>query len=333
VIAGLWVHPVSLFLVVIGLAGFALFNLISQTPFSKQRWLLLAVASIPALLAPLVIRATTLPSVFTVDTPDVEAYVRLSDGRLFINPPFYITDPLLLGGNPLILFSLATLVLLASRLREDTRVQFVWGTALVPLALLFNPITARVLGEMLTPWQLWRITWLVPAAFALTLTWYKVREVAPARRPLVAGALVVAAVASLALSTWNLTRSYTNFLQTHTLEEPVVDMMYALEKNLPAPANVLLPRRITRYAPAYTYRAIVLSNDAQKPEDTRGQQVDRFYDPQADPKFLQAFLDFWGSDYVVVENGTLQDEFLGAHPKAEMLYKNTGLTLYRILEN
>jgi hypothetical protein len=255
----------------------------------------------------------------------------LSDGRLFFQPPFYITDPLLLGGNPLILFSLALLVLLAIRLRNEIRVQFLWGTALVPLALLFNPFTARLLGEMLTPWQLWRVTWLVPAAFILTESWYVVREMAPARRPLLAGALILAAVAALALSTWNLNRSYTNFLQTHALDAPVVDVMYAVENNLSAPANVLLPRRIMRYAPAYTYRAVVMSNDAQKPEDTRGQQVDRFYDPKADPKFLQAFLDVWQSEYVVTENETLQDNFLKEHPKATFLYKNATYTLYHFV--
>ncbi len=331
VIAGLWVHPVSLLLLVIALGGFALFNLLSRAPFPRKRWLLLLIASAPALLSPLVIRATTLASVFRVDTPDVEAYLRVSEGRLLLEPPFYIADPTLIA-NPFILLSLFVLVISAARLWSDARVQFLWGSTLLPLALVFNPFTARLLGEMLTPWQLWRITWLVPAAFLLTEFVLHTREMFQSRRIVFVCALVLVVSTVFGLTNLNLARSLNNFTQDHALEAPVRDMLLALKQRLDAPANVLLPRKITRYASAYTYRALVLSNDAQKPEDTRGQQIDRFYDPHADPKFLDAFLDFWQSEFVVVENGTLQDEFLKTHPRAQFLYENEALRLYRVKE-
>lgn len=345
IVAGLWVHPVSLFLVVIGLAGFALFNLLSRAPFPRKRWLALVVAAIPALLAPLVIRVTTLPVVFTVNSPEVEAYIRISDGRLLFQGPFYIADPLLLA-NPIVLFSLPLVVLFAANLRPSrsfetskvldssqvsgARIQFLWGTTLVPLALVFNPFTAKILGEMLTPWQLWRVTWLVPSAFILTETLLYFGATERSRRPALAVALAVTALLAFSLSTPNFARVISNFQQDHALEPQVEDMLRVLDRTLTQPANVMLPRRLTRFAPAYSYNAIVLSNDAQKPEDTRGQQIDRFYDPQADPKFLEAFLVFWQSEYVVAENDSLQDTFLKTHPRATFLYKNTALTLYRI---
>lgn len=329
VIAGLWVHPVTLFLIVIGLAGFALFNLISRAPFPRKRWLALAAAAIPALLAPLVIRVTTLPVVFTVNTPEVEAYMRISGGRLLFQGPFYLVDPLLLA-NPIILFSLPLVALFAAQLRTDPRIQFLWGTTLVPLALIFNPFTARMLGEMLTPWQLWRVTWLVPSALILTQAILHFRATERSRRWVLAGALGFTALIAIGLSTPNFARVITNFQQDHALDPSVEDMLRVLDKQLTQPANVMLPRRITRYAPAYTYRAIVLSNDAQKPEDTRGQQIDRFYDPHADPKFLEAFLVFWQSEYVVTNNDSLQDTFLKTHPRATLLYKNAALSLYRV---
>lgn len=329
VIAGLWVHPVTLFLVVIGLAGFALFNFISRIPFPRTRWLALALAAVPALFAPVVIRLTTLPVVFTVNTPEVEAYVRISDGRLLFQGPLYLVDPLLLA-NPVILFSLPLVVLFAAQLRTDRRIQFLWGTTLVPLALIFNPFTARALGEMLTPWQLWRVTWLVPSAFILTQTILYFRATERLRRWVLAGALGFTALIAFGLSTPNFARVMTNFQQDHALDPSVEDMLRVLDKDLTHRANVMLPRRMTRYAPAYTYRAIVLSNDAQKPEDTRGQQIDRFYEPDADPKFLEAFLVFWQSEYVVTNNDSLQDTFMKKHPRATFLYKNAALTLYRL---
>lgn len=363
IVAAMWVHPVTLYLVVLTLAGFALFNLISRVSFPRRRWLYLTVASLPALLAPIVIRATTLPAVFTVNTREVEAYLRLSEGRLLFQPPFYIAHPSLLM-HPAILFALAMLALFAPRLRTDTRVQFLWGSTLVPLALLFNPYTARILGEMLTPWQLWRMTWNIPAAFLLTETILyaqavissrarnldginrdfsqgrlkmtdaaaRVKNQNPPRWQLAAGAaaLILLATGSVWLANQNFSRSWKNITATHALEPAVEDMLQHLRTTLHEPSNVLLPRKITPYASAYTYNAVVMSNEAQKDEDTRGMQIDRFYDPKADPKFLDAFLNVWQIEYAVAPKDSLQDKFLQARPRTIRVYQNAALNLYRI---
>lgn len=330
-VAGLWVHPVSLFLVILTLGGFALFNLISRASLPRSRWAALTVASLPALGSPIVIRATTLPAVFTVNTPDVAAYLRVSEGRLLFQPPFYIVDPAVFA-HPLILLGLGLLVVFAPRLARDVRAQFLWGSALVPLALLVNPLTARILGEMLTPWQLWRMTWNLPAAFVLAAVLADLpalMRVATARRAVSAAGLLLLAVAAFSLSEVNLTRTLGAFGKGHALAAPVEDILRTLQRELPDTAMVLLPRDITRFAPAYTYKAEVMSNDAQKPEDARGGQIDRFYNRQADPKFLDAFLNFWKIEYAVVPNGSLQDRYLSARPGAELLYRNTELGLYR----
>lgn len=333
-IAGLWVHPVTIFLVVLTLGGFAVFNLISRDSFSRRRWAGLVIASVPVLLTPLVIRATTLPAVFRVNTPDVAAYLRLSDGRLLFQPPFYITDPALIA-HPLILVSLVLLVLYAPRVFHDLRAQFLWGSTLVPLALLVNPITMWVLGQLFTPWQLWRFTWNLPAAFMITAvllelpTLLRSRQARAAWTPLRAGSLVVGIVAALWLSNLNLFRSTNTLFKDHSFDPPVEATLRTLQHTLTKPAMVLLPRDLTRYASAYTYNAVVMSNDAQKEEDARGRQIDRFYDKKADPKFLEAFLQFWKIEYAVVPNGSLQDKFLGRRANTQELYKNTELTLYQ----
>jgi len=334
-LAGLWVHPVSLFLVVLTLAGFALFNLISRTPFSRRRWLGLLVASLPALASPLVLRATTLPAVFRVDTPDVLAYVRLSEGRLLFQPPFYIADPALLA-HPLILLALWLLVTLAPLVRRDVRTQFLWGSTLVPLALLTNPFTARILGEMLTPWQLWRMTWNIPAALILTYVgmqlpgWFRAMPQNRAKLALAGAGVLVALLGAFWLSNFQPAKSIAALSKGHAVEAPTADMLVQLTNTLQTPATVLLPRDLTRYAPAYTYNARVLSSDAQKQEDARGQQIDRFYDPGADSQFLDAFLQTWQIDYAVAPNGSRADRFLAARAKTQEVYKNDGLTLYRV---
>lgn len=332
-LAGLWVHPVAIFLVPLSLAGFALFSLISRVPFSRARWLWLTIASLPALGAPIVIRLTTLPAVFTTQGPLIQAYVRLSDGRLFLFGDWYIVDPAMVS-HPLILFSFFLLVAFAARLWRDTRIQFLWGSALVPLALLFNPLTARILGELFTPWQLWRMTWNVPSAFILTEAVFQVREGLRAAtfrlRTIQIALVVLAVVASIGLYDVNPVRWWNILTKDHTLEAPTEDMLRHLKVTLTQPSNVLLPREITRYAPAYTYLAQVMSNDAQKPEDAAGQQIDRFYDPKALPQLLNGFLTAFQIEYAIVETHSPQDEFLQSSPRAQFLYHNTVLSLYKI---
>jgi hypothetical protein len=331
-VAGLWVHPISLFLVPLALGGFALLNSLSRIPLARRNWLLLALASAPALLSPIVIRATTLPAVFTVDTPEVQAYLRLSEGRLLLQPPFYLADPALVA-HPALLVSLALLLLLTIRLRDDVRAQFLWGGTLVPLALLFNPVTARLLGEMLTPWQLWRMTWGLPAAFILVyvVSYRRVLPLngwSPARISL---AFILVASLAAGLADLNYGRSLVPIKNNQMLAQPEREVMELLSRTLKGPSNVLLPRELTRYAPAYTPNAVVMSNDAQKPEDARGKQIDRFYSRRADPKFLEAFLDFWEMDYVVTPVNSLQEEFIRAREGSAPVGSNTKFSVWKVL--
>jgi hypothetical protein len=149
-------------------------------------------------------------------------------------------------------------------------------------------------------------------------------------RPAQVIALGLVLVTAFGLYEINVSRWYTNVVKDHALETPTADMLHVLRNTLTEPSNVLLPREITRYASAYTFNAVVLSNDAQKPEDARGQQIDRFYEPTADPKFLDAFLTHWQINYAIVENNSLQDRFLKTNSRANYLYQNSGLTLYQI---
>src|SRR5262249_35910584 len=134
--------------------------------------------------------------------------MRLSGGRLLFQPPFYQLDPTLVA-QPLILISFVLLILFANRLRQDVRVQFLWGATLLPLALLFNPYTARILGEMLTPWQLWRMTWGLPAAFVITEALWSWQGLAFTRwsPKAVSLALILLLVGSVGLSSINPARA------------------------------------------------------------------------------------------------------------------------------
>jgi hypothetical protein len=146
----------------------------------------------------------------------------------------------------------------------------------------------------------------------------------------VAVVLLLGVVGAFGLTNMKLDRSLDTFTQDHAFPLYVEDILRTVQRTLHEPANVLLPRNITRFAPAYTPYAIVLSDSAQKPEDTRGWEIDRFYDPAAEPNYLDDFLDIWEIDYVVALNGSVQDDFLQTNARATFLYKNTELTLYKV---
>ena len=143
-------------------------------------------------------------------------------------------------------------------------------------------------------------------------------------------ALLVIAVSAVWLADQNFARSWKNLSQGHALKPAVADMLQTLRGTLREPSVVLLPRRMTRFASAYTYNAVVMSNEANKGEDERGKQIDRFYDPKFNPQFLNGFLDVWKIEYVVVPNASLQDKFLQTRPHTQLLYHNAEFTLYKI---
>ncbi len=331
-LGALWVHPVSLFAIVLTLGGLALFNLISRAPFPRRRWGMVLLLTLPVACVPLLVRVATAPAVFQVSTPDVASYLRLSQGRLLFQPPNYIADPALLG-HPAILFALALLIWFAPRVRTDARIQFLWGSALLPLALLFNPFTARLLGEALTPWQLWRMTWNLPVAFILT---EGVRTVVARRTrtpdwKTAARALTLLVVlgGAIWLADLNLARSWKNLNSAHALDASAADMLNHLRADLREPALTLLPRDMTRYAPAYTYNALVLTDNAHLREGVGGAEIDRFYN-STDAQLWEAFLREWKIAYVVVPNDSPQQIFLSGRAKARQTYRNAGLTLYQL---
>lgn len=343
-LAGVWVHVVVLFILLVGVAGVALFNLTSRVAFPRRRWALVALVALPVLATPLVVRATTLPAVFTVDTNAVDSYMRLARDRLLFQPPFYLIHPDLIA-HPLLLFALALLVGLASSLRGDRRVQFLWGSALVPLALAVNPYTARLLGEMLTPWQLWRFTWNLPAALILTLGLVRVASyirqgmrgggvrgafsVLRTPRAAMTAAVVVALMAgSVAASDVDFGRSFAVLTRGHALDGSVAEMMQLLQRTLDRPARVVVPRELTRLPPAYTARALVLTTSVELPRGAAPTELDQFYDPASDAGSLEQFLTAWEIGYVMVENGSTQDRYLRSSAEWQLLRRNQEFAMY-----
>lgn len=337
-VAMVWVHPIGLVQLLLAIGGFALINLLQRSRISLRRWALIGLTSVPVFLAPLVIHAITPESIFSITAPAVKALLRLSAGRLVLQPPFYIADPSLFE-NPIIIFALALVPLLVFRLRSDRRAQFLFGSTVVTLALVFNPYTAWVLGQAITPWQLWRLTWGIPVALLVTDLVVQIAgsigasASVPATRYSRAAIayLVVAGIGALLLSNLNLERSVSYLRKPHALDAQLEDVMRALPRVVTDPSIVLVPRDLTRLPAAFSLNAQPISMVAHAPEDPMGAEIDKFYSGDAESDKSQQFLDFYNVNYILVPKGTpLEKQLRADRTNFNERYRNERYALYEV---
>lgn len=337
-VAMVWVHPIGLVQVLLAVGGFALINLLQRNRVSLRRWALIGLTSAPVFLAPLVIHAITPGPIFSVTAPDVKALLRLSEGRLALQPPFYISDPSLFD-NPIIMFALALVPLLVFRLRTDRRAQFLFGSTLLPLALLFNPYTAWVLGQAITPWQLWRLTWSIPAALLITDILVQIVDRSRSSATILAGRylrftiayLLFAGIGALVVSNLNLERSVSYLQKSHGLDAQVEDMMRAMPRFVTVPSIVLVPRDLSRLPPAFSLNTQPISLVAHAPEDPMGSEIDRFYQEDATSDWSQQFLDFYKVNFILVPKGAALDRQMRADSESFVQrYSNDKYELFEV---
>lgn len=84
---------------------------------------------------------------------DVNHYI--SDPRLFLEPPY--------------LLALLLLPFLLWRIRDEPAVQFVTGTTLAILLVMFSSVLMPLIGSLVMPWILWRFVWLFPYSLIIAL--------------------------------------------------------------------------------------------------------------------------------------------------------------------
>lgn len=78
----------------------------------------------------------------------------------------YMLNPELLENPYLILSILLSLVMLF-RIKRDIAAQFIFSNLALLLFFLYNPVTASVLGRIMTPVLLWRMLWILPIGLAI----------------------------------------------------------------------------------------------------------------------------------------------------------------------
>lgn len=87
---------------------------------------------------------------------------------IFFDLQRYMSDPSLVLEPPYLL-GLLLLPLLLWRIRSSLGAQFVVGSSVAVLLVMFNPLLTPLMGSVVMPWILWRFVWLLPYALAIAL--------------------------------------------------------------------------------------------------------------------------------------------------------------------
>jgi hypothetical protein len=214
-------------------------------------------------------RATPYFNLFDPDWP-LNAVLRgLTRDQLLIlslEKGWYMAHPALLRHPLMIAAVLATLCLLREFPRS-LRAQFLVCSTLVPVLVVYNPLTASLLGRWITPWMVHRVVWAVPVALTLGYTLHRALAAvqcrlgpggiaaSPARgRYAVAWLLVIGAMSALLSArmgeSWRALKARNRVGVTDGERE----LMHALSRDRRVAGEVLAPTGIGIRLPAWNSR-------------------------------------------------------------------------------
>lgn len=335
IIAGL-LHPIGA--VLAGL--FAGSILIARLPFHHERADVMRLAFlllIPLLLLPYIVfeqmNEPFVPYTVEAGTPLVDFRMELAARRLLFLPGGWTMVHPAMVAYPAIILALLLGLRLLPRLRCSLAVQYLLGVTFVPLFILYNPVTASLLARLITPWLLWRVTWLMPFGLLLaaalvppwSLPWRRWRRLRWLL-PVSVGFLVIF------LSLFNLRDSF-RVWKGENFWLPPEDRTFVLNAGplLRSDRPVLAPPQINRIIPALlpSAHALEFRGTPQLPE--RRRDVDAFYQEERFGRQGWEMVERYDLGYVVVPSQSALDASLADLPdEFQRLYDSGVWVLYGV---
>jgi tetratricopeptide (TPR) repeat protein len=340
-------HPMGLVQAGISFASFALLYLLYN--LKRDKILRVVVIFIPLLfflLVPLVQRdlmATQVTQGAAFDyAGGVEGQFILSQTRLWIFSALqnrYMAHPHLVA-HPLTILAILLTPLLIPYLRQSLAARFLFSNMAVPLLLLYNPISAPLLGRLITPWMLWRVSWLLPVSLTLGFFWDKIigwtqRSLAEfpfwARRPYVGQMIPILAVVLMAVPLQAYIADGLGFLRERkerTISQYERDLLLHLREQV-APGSVMIAEpAFNDYIPAFVGDVRALTFRSSAPPSAL-EDIGRFYGTRLVNDSIFDVLRRWNARYIIIEQGhplAFQLELLS--PLFTRLYQNARYALF-----
>jgi hypothetical protein len=295
------------------------------------------------------LRSLRAASYFRLYDPDwpfgsvLRAYTRRQ--LLILSPEdgWYMAHPALLR-HPLTIAAVLSVLYWLPCVRRSLRAQFLVCATLVPLLLVYNPLTATILGGWITPWMVHRVLWALPVALALggalhgALLGLQRRMAAgpaapaPARGRYAALWLLVL-VAMAGLLGPRMADSSRAMKARNRIGIPAGEreLMHALSRDPQVAGHVLAPRGIGIRLPAWTSRIhpYPALDDLRWLDPERLREWHAFYEATAIGEAQVALLHERKIDYVITRTGSPLDQAMRGLPGPfRLAYGGASYSLY-----
>ena len=162
------VHTLGIVMLALVILFFGALSLLLERKGSRRSWWLVAAPLLGLVAFSAASHLVFSPYLYSLDHPLVQTWVRLSKDRLILSSPLlYSAHPSLID-HPLILMSLGLTPMLVGHLRTNRAARFLFANSIGISAFTFGPLSTALLGQVITPWEIWRITWILPAALIMS---------------------------------------------------------------------------------------------------------------------------------------------------------------------
>jgi len=175
-IVAVLIHPIAIMWLLFSLGSttfFVLWQYRQQLSF-KPQWVGLALILMGVALGLAWWQRSTRPDSYYLTTGGNVQALGLSLGRvlfLSLEKNIYMAHPNLLN-HPLIILALLLTITLIPKLKNQLPAQFLFANSLAVIVILFNPITASLLGRIISFWIIYRIVWILPISLTLAYILY-----------------------------------------------------------------------------------------------------------------------------------------------------------------
>lgn len=338
-------HPLGVPLFVIAFTAFALIHLL----FEMKREIVRRLAAISLIIAIplflLILQRVAFGSQSQLFSLDFADWLKTSDPdylaqsyRLkMLSNGRYMAHPGLIESRPMLLTILLTPLLLFF-VRRSYAAQFLFSNMVLPLAILFNPITAPLLGQLITPLMLQRLSVLLPVALVLTFFLYwLVRGLQEQlakhpyfpRNPLVLQLIPILLVALPAFLLRNeIDRGITLFvwrMQEGTVPADEQALLSYVSENVTAENTIMAASYTCYYLPAYSTKANLVLGSIRNPD------VLDFYNAEVIDDALLDILRRHNVTYVILEAGHPLARAFNLLPSLfSQVYSNNAYGLYQV---